>query len=235
MTLLIFMPDWTQDLRNSVYFIHVYENALRFECGYRGHLTYWNWALDWQDPTNAPVFDSELGFGGDGDYNMKAGAGEGYCVPNGPLAGLQLKYYGTDIIPHCFSRSFADGGKPATPGRLSGQKYKPEAMKNLMQIPSSTAFAGKLDSIHTAIPIGIRGEMARFSSPYEIPEPIFFLHHTQVDRIWWLWQQDHAEAELAELDEGTLNEPMDMFGLYYKNVTMRDIMTTQTSHLCYRY
>ncbi len=127
---------------------------------------YWDWTLDWEDPARAPVFSGETGFGGDGNPTVKAAAGNGYCVTNGGLADIKLKYFGLEVAPHCLSRSFADGGRPPTAGRLSGQKYRPKAMDELMQQQDSTSFAAKLDSIHTAIPIGIRGEMARFTSPY---------------------------------------------------------------------
>ncbi|KAE9379512.1 Di-copper centre-containing protein, partial [Stipitochalara longipes BDJ] len=212
------------------YFVHIYETALKTECGLKHSIPYWDWTRDWRDPNKAPVFDAEAGFGGDGDLTRKSAAGDGYCVTSSPLAGVELKYYGLDISPHCFSRSFADGGFPPKAGQLSGQKYRPEAMEGLMQKKSSSSFASTLDSIHTAIPIGLGGEMAKFTSPYE---PIFFLHHTQVDRIWWEWQQSHAETELVEVGAQS-NEPLEMFG-FEENLSLLDMMETESPHLCYKY
>jgi tyrosinase len=135
--------------------------------------SYWDWTLDWREPSLAPVFSEQNGFGGDGNATIKSTAGDGYCVTDGALAGIELKYYGLDIAPHCLSRSFADGGRPPIAGRLSGHKYKPEAMDELMKEPDLSSFASRLDSIHTAIPIGLRGEMARFTSPYGERTDIF--------------------------------------------------------------
>jgi len=71
------------------------------------------------------------------------------------------------------------------------------------------------------------------------PDPLFFLHHTQLDRIWWMWQQKDKERRLhayhdsaedpASADDVLPYEPLSA------NITVRDILDTETSMLCYRY
>src|SRR5437899_2739980 len=36
-------------------------------------------------------------------------------------------------------------------------------------------------------------------------DPIFYLHHAWLDRLWWLWQTQHPETRLTEV--GGVNIP----------------------------
>lgn len=33
-------------------------------------------------------------------------------------------------------------------------------------------------------------------------DPVFFLHHCNVDRLWWQWQQNHPDAVLHRTNPG---------------------------------
>ncbi|KAI4674983.1 uncharacterized protein J4E88_007886 [Alternaria novae-zelandiae] len=62
------------------YYIWVYEQALRNECGYEGYLPYNNWSKWAEDPLSSPLFDgSKTSISGDGEY--VAGRGS-WCIPN---------------------------------------------------------------------------------------------------------------------------------------------------------
>ncbi|KAJ8061781.1 hypothetical protein OCU04_009577 [Sclerotinia nivalis] len=51
--------------------------------------------------------------------------------------------------------------------------------------PDYTSFSSSLeDSAHITSSIGRKGDFGTFTAPYN---PIFFLHHAQIDRLWWLW------------------------------------------------
>jgi tyrosinase len=76
-------------------------------------------------------------------------------------------------------------------------------------------------------------------------EPLFFLHHAQVDRLWWLWQQQdparlsvyNGEAwHLGETGsrEVSLDDKLLMGGIE-DDVTVRDVIDTQGGRLCYTY
>ena len=148
------------------FFIHAYENKLRKICGYEGELTYWDWALDWQDPANSSIWDSETGFGGNGNSSSsmksKLTVGYGYCVTDGPFAGLQVQYEDRISNPHCLSRGFkSDNG----PGRFSGENFRPENMDELFRQDSFTDFMNMMEMIHNGIPSGVRGDFSVFSAP----------------------------------------------------------------------
>ena len=91
------------------YFVHLYESALRDECGYTGTAMYWDWVKDSGAPASASVWDPDTGFGGDGV--SPDGSPFTWCVQDGPFAGLQLAYWTNDFHPHCLQRSF----QPARP------------------------------------------------------------------------------------------------------------------------
>lgn len=78
------------------------------------------------------------------------------------------------------------------------------------------------------------------------PDPLFFLHHTQVDRLWWLWQQQNPSNRTMQYNgdhpwqgDGpgapvSLNDKLPMGGLGPEGV-VRDYMDTKSAKLCYKY
>jgi tyrosinase len=77
-------------------------------------------------------------------------------------------------------------------------------------------------------------------------EPVFWLHHTQVDRVYTIWQQqDLANRQFAfegtitfnndpPSRNGTLDDWLDI-GILGEQVKTRDIMNTVGNGLCYIY
>jgi tyrosinase len=45
--------------------------------------------------------------------------------------------------------------------------------------------------IHNNVHVWVGGDMSLSSSPND---PVFFLHHCNVDRIWAAWQEKHPDA-----------------------------------------
>ena len=75
------------------------------------------------------------------------------------------------------------------------------------------------------------------------PDPVFFLHHTQLDRLWWLWQQADIQKRRTEylgkasrdsVHFASLEDSIPMGGLS-TDIKVRDIMVTEMESLCYRY
>lgn len=77
-----------------------------------------------------------------------------------------------------------------------------------------------------------------------LQDPLFFLHHTQIDRLWYLWQQGNPEVREKDVaDEkvnpadgtkATLEDVMPFMGLA-ADIKMSQVMTTQNDLLCYTY
>jgi tyrosinase len=99
--------------------------------------------------------------------------------------------------------------------------------------------------LHGAGHYAINGDAGDFySSPND---PAFFLHHTMLDQVWWIWQALHLDQ--ANTVAGTItynNKPPsrnatveDLLEMYYLNVEpvpMKNVMDTLGGEpLCYIY
>jgi tyrosinase len=77
-------------------------------------------------------------------------------------------------------------------------------------------------------------------------DPVFFLHHAQIDRTWWIWQnQDLASRQNAiggtitlfdspPSRDGVLTDWLDMTVVGQSNM-IQNVMNTQGGPLCYIY
>jgi tyrosinase len=79
------------------------------------------------------------------------------------------------------------------------------------------------------------------------PDPIFYLHHAFIDRVWWKWQEGALPARLSDFAgyttehepatgwvNATLDDELNMFGII-PNATVRDLMDIRGGRLCYEY
>ncbi|RII05298.1 hypothetical protein CUC08_Gglean010391 [Alternaria sp. MG1] len=242
------------------YFVDTYEKALR-ECGYTGGQPYWDYTLD-ADPQNLSstrVYDSEIfqpdtGFGGNGVkveptpeqnfLNLTGGTGGG-CVQTGPFTPdkFMVNYPGP---PSCLRRDFMPPllNTWADPKLEKAQLEAPDfvTFDRTMQ-GSKTVFA---PNIHGSGHFGVGGVLGQAGDPANSPgEPLFYLHHANLDRIYWRWQQQDLETRLREVGGPIVAE--DYLG---KNVTLdfevnigklapsrklEDLMHIQEGPFCYTY
>ena len=121
--------------------------------------SFWNWMLDWQDITKAPVWEW---FGGNGNSSLDKSIQDGYCVDSGPFADLQLLYYRGGRFRHCLSRDFESAHTVANLGR----NLRPHAIDKLMNIPEYDTFNQALEEkMHNVLPRVVRGDFSLFTAP----------------------------------------------------------------------
>lgn len=229
------------------YFVHGYEKALREECGYKGAQPYWNW-FKYQDNLRAsPVFDgSDTSMGGDGYFVahngsvggtgrifLPSGQGGG-CIASGPFKGLQTNLgpisptmAGEVKVPSRFSYNPRCLKRDLTPAASTGWLTN-QNLYNITLGPASkdiTLFQNELQGrfgdlflgLHAAGHFTIGGDAGDvYSSPND---PVFFLHHTMLDRVWWIWQALHRDQ--ANTVGGTItifNNPPS------RNATLEDLV-----------
>lgn len=121
---------------------------------------YWDWTLDWENITIAPVWDTDTGFGGNGDSSSGESAFKGYCVTDGPFARLEVPYFEHIYRPHCLLRGFDV--------HLSEYRseLKPEALERLLRSPDyDTLNLGLENGPHIAIPKSINGDFSLHTAP----------------------------------------------------------------------
>ncbi|KAM0316953.1 hypothetical protein ACHAO8_002756 [Botrytis cinerea] len=214
----------------------IYENALKDDCSYTGTLPYWDWSLDWEDFSRAPIWGHD-NFGSDGNLDAEISVGNGHCVIDGPFAGLTAMFYDNDYYPHCLSRGFKSGAEMKDLGNL----VRPGVVEDIMREGNFEAFAQRIEhNAHRFVSGSIRGEFSKFTGPYD---PVFFLHHTNLDRLWWIWQMMDPKNRLQEyngksnkdtLRRASLDDTLDMGGLR-RNLAVADVMETTSDLFCYQY
>ncbi|KAM0327201.1 hypothetical protein ACHAQA_006334 [Verticillium albo-atrum] len=225
------------------YFLHLYEEALQ-ECGYDGVATYWDWTLDVASVPNSPIWDAKSGFGGNG---QRAGPNETSvesCIQDGPFKDLRVEYLQLETQEHCLKRNWNAGGEEI--GNMLAQHYTPEVVAAGQEHTSYNSFHVTLEGgPHGALHSAIGGDMSPSTSPND---PIFFMHHGQIDRLWTIWQAENAQNRTYDYSgdrtqnqwdgttppQATLEDVMPMLGLA-RDVPVKDYMSAQSGTLCYRY
>ena len=191
------------------YYTWLYEKTLRDECGYKGTQPYWDWTKTYKDPARSAVFDgSPASMGSNGKFiphgplNVTAfgisypdppGTGGG-CVESGPFKDLVV-----NIGPVAYDPLGPDGGLGANPRCLKrdlnlfwANQTKPTDVVSLFaesggDLGSFDNNTEKLSGVHAGGHFTIGGDPG--TDPYVSPgDPVFYLHHSQIDRIWTLWQ-----------------------------------------------
>ena len=215
-----------------------------------GASRYWDWALDSKDPASSPVFDTTTGFGGNGNVSDLAinlsfrvpGFGvverHAFCVDDGPFANLQSRYNRSEEGLHCLARNFAnDTGI----GHFDGKLLSRDNVNEMLTIDDYFAFLIAVeDGPHDTIPVGMGGDFESMVAP---TDPVFFLHHSQLDRLWWIWQ--HADASRKDAYNGPVSSSSNdtaarlsdtlSLGDLAPEVNVGDIIDTEGAVLCYRY
>ncbi|MFI5495048.1 tyrosinase family protein [Actinoplanes sp. NPDC051859] len=168
------------------------------------NLPYWNWTVD--RTAGAPIWNEDF-MGGNGDRRTDG------RVTNGPFAHSKGKWNitrTTDSNPR-LRRSLGVGGTLPTVADLDRVK----ALKTYDVTPwnsassFTTGFRNALEgwrprpqpsAMHNAVHVWVGGNMAGGASPND---PVFWLHHCFIDKIWSDWQQTNPNVSYttkAELD-----------------------------------
>jgi tyrosinase len=240
------------------HFITMFDKALRDECGFTGIMPYWDWSID-ADSTRAmkdsPIYDPTTGFGGDGvsgtytlppDPNGQSSAfpfAYKGCVRTGPFANQTVRLGpGRLVTEHCLVRGIDEASK---------QTLATSQVNRVMQLTPFERFRTGLENgiaagfgfgIHGGGHQAVGGEML---NPYSSPaDPLFYLHHGNLDRLWWQWQRVDRATRMFDISGPTTQRPpftnvtLDFqmtFTTLGPLVPVREIMDTETQPSCFVY
>ncbi|KAI8899982.1 hypothetical protein BC833DRAFT_563666 [Globomyces pollinis-pini] len=189
---------------HRAFLVH-FENSLR-AINPSVTLPYWDWSLNSQNPGASDLF-SPNNFGGDGDPN------NGNCVVDGVAANWVATANGAHCLRRCNS-----WGALTPPSVLAGY------MRSAKDY--STFLSYIENSPHAQVHSQMGGRCGDFSTMQSANDPVFFLHHAMVDKIWRKWQDLCPEFEESY---GNPDYNLRPFG-----VTVRDVLA-QTDNYCYSY
>ncbi|MFI9586016.1 tyrosinase family protein [Streptomyces sp. NPDC052236] len=201
-------------------------------------LPYWDWMVDAADPMSADLWNTDpaagpVYVGGDGD-------GPNGEVTTGPFA------WWTALI-----EDLETGGLVPRPGivRELGRGTRPEdnpAFPTAAQVEdmifnwdtydeppwslgSEDSFRNRLEGwraiapergsqLHNRVHIWVGGDMGPGTSPND---PVFFLHHCNIDRLWARWQHQHPTVAYAPASGGPVGHNL--------GDTMQHLVTTDAT------
>lgn len=153
-------------------------------------LPYWDWTLDAANPKTSPVWADDF-LGGDGDPN------DNWLVKTGPCAIDKWTIVDENGQPA--------GGLRRQFGQIwSGFPTQDEVDTSLQEslydcadwdTSSSTSYRNRSEGwlgvqLHNKTHAWIGGSMLPMTSPND---PVFFLHHCNVDRLWAQWQDKYPD------------------------------------------
>jgi len=179
-------------------------------------IPYWNWGVDALAPFDSALWELEV-MGGDGDP-----------VTTGPFrAGNGFDVRLTDDSS---GNSFMFVNRPLrrNMGALTRSLSTNTTIRNLIRndplwstwpwdnSPSTGGFRRELEMpLHNTIHRFVGGDMMTSTSPND---PVFWLHHSNIDRIWSAWQDLHGvnnyvppDSESNDLEMHRLNDRLHSF------------------------
>jgi hypothetical protein len=188
------------------YFIREFELALRRK---RPSVTlpYWDWIADSADPANAPLWNT--------DPSRRQYVGGSGTLTSGPFANwtalIASSGHSFTPRPGGIKRALGSSAGWAEPVFPTPQQVEdavgsfPKYDTPNWEWQSTESFRNRLEGwlqlggergpqLHNVVHVWIGGDMQVGTSPND---PVFFLHHGNVDRIWALWQ--HASASRGYL------------------------------------
>ncbi|KAL4783809.1 hypothetical protein BJX76DRAFT_242923 [Aspergillus varians] len=183
------------------YMVRTHEVLLQTLCGYTGAQPYWDELADYEAAPlhESAMFDPVFGFGGDG-------AGVDGCVRDGPFRDTTLHIRAhTANADYCLSRQLSQ--------EYFGWANRSNVEECFVLDKYTDLWACYNQYPHSAGHAAVGGVM--FDPTESNGDPIFYLHHAYLDRLWWQWQQAGRPQRLSDIGGPNVppQEVMDLVGL----------------------
>jgi len=133
-------------------------------------LPWWDWASE--DTIPAAYADARLA---DGSPNPLAAA---------PVTGIPAGQFTEENVPRA-EETFRQ------PDQQS-QLPTPEDVAAVLALDDFADFTSNLEQLHNQVHVWVGGTMGLI--PLAAYDPVFWAHHTMIDRLWSIWQQTHPGA-----------------------------------------
>jgi hypothetical protein len=177
-------------------------------------IPYWDWAYDSQAPEDSIILSKDY-FGGNGNSRRN------WCVTDGQFTDWKPKN-----TQNCIVRTFNGGSGSHIPALWGWEPIK----SAVFTATTYDQFRISLEGPHGNVHNGINGQFASMRSP---DDPIFWLHHSFVDKLWSDWQNlrpANFRSYGGRNGDGSTARSTDNLDYGY---TVNDVFDTR--NLCYTY
>jgi tyrosinase len=159
-------------------------------------VSYWDWSLDVANVSASSIWDAKSAFGGNGVAPRPTDTS---TDERRPFKDFTVEYSQLATEKHCIGRNWNSGGEEV--GSMWAESYTPAIVAAGQEHVYFTSYSVTLENgPHGAIHAAVGGDMSPSTSPigksttpeYNLTcanvslDPIFFLHHGHIDRLWTL-------------------------------------------------
>jgi tyrosinase len=182
-------------------YLYFFERALRDRIP-RAMLTWWDWRTAPRRPARVPE-----------PFRARRVAGRAnplHSARVAPLALEQGRRSGMTVAPRTRR-------EPGDPGLLP----RAEEVRQVLELRDFLDFSLAVEELHNRVHVWVGGHMGMV--PFAAFDPIFWAHHTMIDRLWRIWQLRHpgGQPPASLLDEAlppfrmTVRQTLDVTALGY--------------------
>ncbi|MGF9859862.1 tyrosinase family protein [Priestia endophytica] len=189
-------------------------------------IPYWDWTEDakMEDPSQSSIWDQDF-MGGNGNPEKEFVVDTGpFSVSNwtvidsqgNPSGGLRRNFGGNERASTLPTKSDVRNVLKITPYDTSP-----------WDMTSTPSFRNQLEGfingpqLHNRVHVWVGGHMG--SVPVAPNDPVFYLHHANVDRIWAIWQVIHPSEGYYPKEGGPFGQNLDD-PMYPWDTTPKDVM-----------
>ncbi|KDQ27566.1 hypothetical protein PLEOSDRAFT_1104248 [Pleurotus ostreatus PC15] len=234
------------------WYIHSPKTALQAECGFNGTAPYWDWTQDAPDFLHA-ILNEEYELGGWGDPSKD------FKFTDGAFSADSL-FRPSYPYPHTLRRRF--NLFPYSTSVVLGVPIDPHLPINNTFTASETYFEA-IQGAHASVHLIVNGDLlgacpgnappdCKGGPTFSANDPLFWLHHGMIDKVWHDWQH-YSKANTRAFEGGSvqrldnitkwptgsapwmnLQSVMPGHGLF-QEATVLDVIDTEDGILCYTY
>ncbi|KAJ1772685.1 hypothetical protein IW140_002616 [Coemansia sp. RSA 1813] len=180
-------------------------------------LPYWDEVRDYANPSGSAVLSSSY-LGGNGQSGSK-------CVTNGVQSSWTMTYPSN----HCLNRQYNNGN-------TISPMYSPEYIQSLLtrSTKMSQLRPAIENSLHGLVHLSLGGDMTQTYSPNDFA---FWVHHANIDRIWFVWQMENPQNNFWSMDGSTADGKAIGYGTpvtHYGDAII-DVMYPTMNNMCFTY
>lgn len=185
-------------------YLYFFERALR-DVDKDAMLAWWDWRTGPSRPPAIPASFSARQAG--------RAANPFFSAKVDPLAIRQGRASGQPAMGSSTRRNPGARGAPPLPSV--------DEVEAVLAITDFQTFSSQVEELHNRVHVWVGGHMGEI--PFAAFDPIFWAHHTMIDRLWRLWQLQHpgARPPAALLDQAlppfrmTVRQTLDVTALGY--------------------